>query len=150
MAERHASNEVELKDLSHRAEILSHNLNKLCNDCGHESTSTDISRVADELILLATELRNLDRAVKNAQNQYTDTFNEDLGEICHQLGSIFEDTSDCCQEMHKTDKPGTSAIGWLRKKKYVEKLQKHLEANKTTLIVMRTVFHHGKKYGLQK
>jgi hypothetical protein len=52
--------------------------------------------------------------------------------------------------MQKADGPNGSAVGWLHKKRYVGKLQKHLKANKTTLIVMRTVLHHGKEYGMQK
>ncbi|KAK4940557.1 hypothetical protein LTR10_019316 [Elasticomyces elasticus] len=142
MSEETINDKLELIDLSHRAEILAKNLKSLSGDCGHDKASVDISHAADELSLLSTVLSDLVQAVNAAKDQYTQTFNQDLGEICHQLESIFEDVEDCCREMHKT------AVGWLRKRKYVEKLHKHMEASIRTLIVMRTVLLHGKSYGL--
>ncbi|EXJ90533.1 hypothetical protein A1O1_03636 [Capronia coronata CBS 617.96] len=136
-------------DLADHAETLCRGLRKLRHDCGHESTSIDIANVAGELMLLATELRTLDRAVNAHKEQYTQAFDEDLEEIRAHLTGIFEDIADCCREMQKADGPGKSTVGWLQKKRYVSKLQKHLEANKTALVVMRTVLHHGKVYGTQ-
>lgn len=149
MAEQHSPT-ADLTHLSFQAETLSRGLNKLQRDCGHKSTSADISHVADELFLLSAELSILDEAVKANKDQYTDTFGEDLAEIAGHLDGIFEDIADCCKQMQKADGPKVNAVGWLRKKRYVGKLQKHLEANKTTLVVMRTVLHHGKEYGMQK
>jgi hypothetical protein len=139
-----------LARLAIQAHALSINLNKRQQQCGHESTSTDISDAARELEILAMELTSLDDAVRANRRLYTDAFDQDLAEIQQHLGGIFEDIADCCTEMQKADGLNTSAIGWLAKKRYVKKLQKHLEANKTTLIVMRVVLHHGKEYGRHK
>ncbi|EXJ58077.1 hypothetical protein A1O7_05501 [Cladophialophora yegresii CBS 114405] len=137
-----------LVKLAVQADSLSDDLNEQRQHCGHDSTSTEISNAADELKLLANELQSLDAAVKANKDLYTEAFGEDLAEVQNHLGGIFEDIADCCQEMQKANGLNTSAVGWLAKKRYVKKLQKHLEANKTTLIVMRTVLHHGKEYGM--
>lgn len=129
---------------------LSAQLNSLQLTCGHESTSQDISKVAQELLLLSDELYVLDKDVGSNQDQYTTAFHQDLAEILLHLQGIFEDISDCCLAMRKADNPSLGAVTWLHKKRYVNKLQKHLAANKTTLVVMRTVLHHGKDYGKQK
>ena len=141
---------ADLASLAVQADALSTNLNKLQQQCGHDSTSADISNAAEELQLLSNELVGLDAAVESNKELYTDAFSQDLAEIKVQLECIFEDISDCCSEMQKADGLHGSAVGWLTKKRYVQKLQKHLEANKTMLIVMRTVLHHGKAYGMQK
>ncbi|KIW81081.1 hypothetical protein Z517_04104 [Fonsecaea pedrosoi CBS 271.37] len=138
---------TDLRSLALRAQTLSSTLDTLRKHCGHESTSSDIATVIEELKLLASELHSLDSAVQANKELYTEAFGEDLGEIRAHLRGIFEDIADCCKEMQKADGPNTSAVGWLTKKRYVRKLQKHLEVNKTTLIVMRTVLHHGKEYG---
>jgi hypothetical protein len=141
---------VDLMSLAYQAETLSRGLNKLRQECGHETTSTDISHVAEELMLLSAELNGLDKAVASNKEQYTTAFNEDLAEIYRHLGGIFDDISDCCREMQKVDGPRKSSMGWLHKKRYLKKLQDHLLANKTTLVIMRTVLHHGKDYGTYK
>ncbi|KAH0831590.1 hypothetical protein FOPE_02832 [Fonsecaea pedrosoi] len=138
---------TDLRSLALRAQTLLSTLDTLRKHCGHESTSSDIATVIEELKLLASELHSLDSAVHANKELYTEAFGEDLGEIRAHLRGIFEDIADCCKEMQKADGPNTSAVGWLTKKRYVRKLQKHLEVNKTTLIVMRTVLHHGKEYG---
>jgi chromosome segregation ATPase len=145
-----AEEKTDLTELASQADALSADLNKQRQHCGHESTSTEISNAAEELKLLACELRSLDTAVNANKDLYTEAFDQDLAEIQGHLGGIFEDIADCCKEMQKANGPNTSAVGWLAKKRYVKKLQKHLEANKTTLIVMRTVLHHGKEYGMHK
>ncbi|OAP59976.1 hypothetical protein AYL99_04978 [Fonsecaea erecta] len=142
-----AEETTDLRSLALRAQELSVTLDQLRQQCGHESTSSDIANVIGELKLLAAELHSLDSAVTANKELYTKAFREDLGEIRAHLGGIFEDIADCCTEMQKVDGPKTSAVGWLTKKRYVRKLQRHLEANKTTLVVMRTVLHHGKEYG---
>lgn len=141
---------LDLAGLAHRATSLSAELNGLQLTCGHESTSADILAVSKELILLADELSSLDQAVISNRDQYTSAFYQDLSEILTHLDGILDDVSDCAQAMSKTDSPGLNAVGWLHKKRYVNKLQKHLSANKTTLTVMRTVIRHGKDYGTQK
>jgi len=145
-----AEETTDLRSLALRAQTLSNTLDQLRQQCGHESTSSDIATAIEELKLLAAELHSLDSAVSANRELYTKAFGEDLEEIRAHLGGIFEDIEDCCKEMQKADGPNTSAVGWLTKKRYVRKLQKHLEVNKTTLIVMRTVLHHGKEYGTYK
>ncbi len=141
---------ADLASLAVQADLLSINLDKLRHQCGHDSTSADISTASLELKLLSNEFIGLDTAVEANKELYTDAFSQDLAEIKVHLECIFEDIADCCNEMQKADGLHTSAVGWLTKKRYVKKLQKHLEANKTTLIVMRTVLHHGKAYGMHK
>ena len=145
-----ASKPTDLTSLAVQADTLSNHLNKLRQNCGHESTSTDISNAAEELRLLAIELINLATAIRANKELYTEAFGQDLAEIRTHLSGIFEDIDDCCHEMQKANGLNVSAVGWLTKKRYVKKLQKHLEANKTTLIVMRTVLHHGQEYGTYK
>ena len=150
MDEQSASANTGLTSLAAKATNLAMELDKLQFTCGHESTAQDISNITEELMLLEKVLNGLNQAISSKQEQYTRAFDEDLAEICNHLGGIFDDISDCCTEMHKADGLNTKSVGWLRKKRYVSKLQKHLQANKTTLVVMRTVLHHGKEYGMQK
>ena len=63
---------------------------------------------------------------------------------------LFDEIEECCTAMQKSDAPTTNAVAWLFKKGRTHKLQKHLEALKTTLVVMKTVLHHGKEYGTEK
>ena len=139
-----------LARLAIQAQALSDNLNKLHRQCGHDSTSTDIADAAAELQTLATALTNLDLAVKAHEERYTDAFAQDVAEVQDSLGGIFEDIEDCCVEMQKANSLNGSAVGWLTKRRYVKKLQKHLEANKTTVIIMHTVISDSKEYGAQK
>lgn len=150
MADPQATTQPDLTYLSKHAEVLASCLNKQQSECGHQSTSVEISQVAAELRLLADELNSLNEALHANQEQYTSVFREDLREIYNHLEGIFEDTEDCCREMQKADQVGTTTLGWLHRKPYVKKLRKHLEANKSTLVVMRTVLHHGTGYGLQR
>lgn len=136
--------------LADRAVSLSAELNGLQFTCGHESTATDILTVSKELILLSDELSGLEKAVDCHVEQYTTVFHQDLAEILVHLHGILDDVFDCATAMRKSDSPELSAVGWLHKKRYVNKLQKHLAASKTTLTVMRTVIRHGKDYGTQK
>ncbi|KAK5056063.1 hypothetical protein LTR84_012614 [Exophiala bonariae] len=135
--------------LAERAGSLSAELNGLQLTCGHESTAEDIQAVSKELILLSDELSGLEKAVNRHGEQYTTAFHQDLAEILAHLHGILDDVFDCATAMRKSDRPDLNAIGWLHKKRYVNKLQKHLAASKTTLTVMRTVIRHGKAYGTQ-
>lgn len=145
--EDQSTTKPDLADLATLATNLSAELNGLQLTCGHESTATDIQAVSKELILLADEISSLDQALNANGDQYTSAFYQDLAEIVTHLHGIFDDVFDCAKAMRKTDSPGVNAVGWLHKKRYVHKLQKHLAANKTTLTVMRTVIRHGKDYG---
>ncbi|KAK5324200.1 hypothetical protein LTR20_008114 [Exophiala xenobiotica] len=149
MAEKHTVDDVDLTCLACHAEALSTGLNALRSKCGHQATSSEIFEAAEELMLLSSELMGLDMAIKTNKDQYTEAFEEDLKEIYHHLQGIFEDIEDCCREMQKADRIGATSVGWLHRKPHVKRLRRHLEANKSTLIVMRTVLHHGTEYGSQ-
>ncbi|KIW19866.1 hypothetical protein PV08_00441 [Exophiala spinifera] len=149
MFDQQEAGKVDLLYLSKHAEVLAASLNKQQAECGHQSTSVEISQVAAELKLLSDELNNLNEAMHANQEQYTSVFREDLGEVYNNIEGTLEDVEDCCKEMQKADQRGATTIGWLHRQPYVKRLRKHLEANKTTLVVMRTVLHHGTEYGQQ-
>ena len=136
--------------LAGRAAELSTSLYGLGERCGHDQTSSDISNIAGELALLSTTLWRLHEAMAVNPDAYTTAFNDDLGEITTELTLLFDEVGECSAEMQKSDSPNTTAVGGFFKKGRVSNLQKHLEALKTTLVVMRTVVHHGKDYGVQK
>ena len=136
--------------LAGRAAELSTSLYGLGERCAHEETSSDISNIAGELTLLSTTLWRLHEAIAANSDAYTAAFNDDLSEITSELTLLFDEIDECCTAMQKSDTPATTAVGWFFKRGRVQKLQKHLEALKTTLVVMRTVLHHGKDYGIQK
>jgi hypothetical protein len=135
--------------LAGRAAQLSINLAELGDDCSHQQTSNDISSIAGECALLSTTLWRLHEALLDNAEAYTSAFSDDLSEICSELHLLFDEIAECCAMMQKDDS-SQSAVAWFFKKGRVHKLQKHLEALKTTLVVMRTVLHHGKKYGIHK
>lgn len=135
--------------LAGRAAELSTNLYTLGEHCGHDQTTSDISNISGEVALLSTTLWRLHEAMVLNSDAYTTAFNEDLDEITSELTLLFDEISECCSEMSKSDTPTTTTAGWFFKKGRVSRLHKHLEALKTTLVVMRTVLHHGKEYGVQ-
>lgn len=136
--------------LAGRAAELSTSLFSLGERCGHNQTSGDISNIAGELSLLSTTLWRLHEAMVITPDEYTTAFHDDLGEISFELALVFDEVDECCTAMQKSDTPTTTTVGWFFKKGRVRKLQTHLEALKTTLVVMKTVLHHGKEYGVQK
>jgi hypothetical protein len=129
---------------------LSTTLCSLQEKCSHETTATDISNIATELALLSQTLWRLHEAMAADSRQYTESFNEDLSEITKELHMIFEEITDCCEELQQADGAKAGAVAWMFKKGRVHKLQKHLAALKSTLVVMRTVLWHGKDYGTYK
>ena len=135
--------------LAGRAAELSANLYTLQGDCDHQATTDDISSIAAELALLSTTLHHLNEAMSADPQQYTESFDEDLAEITGELTLVFDEVSECSIELQKAD-GGNSAVAWFFKKGRVTRLQKRIETLKTTLIVMRTVLHHGKEYGTHK
>ena len=134
--------------LAGRAADLSSELYAVRESCGH--TSSDVEGVAKEIAMLAATLWRLHEAIAEDPNRYTVSFNHDLAEIIHELKIVFEDISDCSGELRKADPISGNAVSWLFKKSKVHHLQKHLEALKSTLIVMRTVLNHGKEYGVNR
>ena len=136
--------------LAGRAAELSTSLHSLGERCGHDQTSNDISNIAGELTLLSTTLWRLHEAMVTTPESYTTAFSDDLGELSSELTLLFDEIDECCTAMQKSDAPTTTAVAWFFKKGSVHKLQKHLEALKTTLVVMKTVLYHGKEYGVQK
>jgi hypothetical protein len=135
--------------LAGRAAQLSTNLASLADECGHQQTSNDISSIAGECALLSTTLWRLHEALVDNAEAYTSAFSDDLGEISSELHLLFDEIGECCAMMQKDDS-SQSAVAWFFRKGRVHKLQMHLEALKTTLVVMRTVLHHGKDYGIHK
>lgn len=129
---------------------LSTTLCSLQEKCGHETTSNDISNIATELALLSQSLWRLHEAMAADSKLYTESFNEDLSEITKELRLIFEEITDCSEELQRADAEDAGSVAWLFKKGRVHKLQKHLEALKTTVVVMRLVLWHGKDYGTHK
>lgn len=129
---------------------LSTTLCSLQEKCGHETTSIDISNVAIELALLSQSLWRLYEAMTADPKLYTESFNEDLLEITKELRLIFEEITDCCEELQQADAENAGSVAWMFRKGRVHRLQKHLEALKTTVIVMRVVLWHGKDYGTHK
>ena len=138
-----------VKDLAARAAELSTKLYAIQEDIDHTTTSDDISFVAAELALLSTTLWKLNEAISANPQQYTDAFNEDLAEITVELDLIFEETSECSLALQKSD-GGKNAVAWLFRKGRVARLLKHLEALKTTLVVMRTVLQRNEGSGTQE
>lgn len=136
-----------LLGLANRATNLSPELDALKNFCGH--TSADIQSVANEIEMLGATLWRLHEAIGEDPTRYTQSFNHDLAEITLELAMVFEEISDCCEELKKADPTSGNAVSWLFKKSKVHHLQKHMDALKTTLVVMRTVLNHGKEYGKQ-
>jgi hypothetical protein len=137
-------------DLAGRAAQLSTDLFTLRESCGHEETVNDITNIAGELALLSTTLWRLHEAMVADSQAYTSVFDDDLKEITSELTLLFDEIEECCTEMQKSDTPSTTAVGWFFKKGRVSRLQKHLAALKTTIVVMRTVLYHGKDYGTMK
>ena len=114
----------------------------------HDAISNDICNISGELTLLSTTLCRLHEAMTANKSSYTESFRQDLEEIAVELGMVFEEVDECCVELQKSD-ASSSSTGWFFKKGRTARLQKHLEALKTTVVVMRTVLHHGKEYGVQ-
>ena len=135
--------------LGSRAADISTALYSIQDDCGDESNS-DIVSVATELTLLSTTLWRLHEAMIAEPASYTESFNQDLAEIANELKMVFDEIDECYTELRRMDKRSHNSVVWLFKKRRAHHLQKHLEALKTTLTVMRTVLWHGKDYGTQK
>ena len=131
-----------------RSVTLSTDLHHVAELCSHQETAIEISNVAGELALLSTTLHQLRKAMLT-NDKYTAAFNQDLQEITTELTFLLDEIAECCSEMQKTDH-NNSAAAWFFKKGRVGKLEKHLEALKTTLVVMRSVLHHGKEYGQEE
>lgn len=129
---------------------LSTTLCSLQEMCGHETSSTDISNIATELALLSQTLWRLHEAMTSDTKQYTESFDQDLSEITTELRMVFEEITDCCEELQQADAENAGAVAWIFKKARAHKLQKHLAALKSTLVVMRTVLWHGRDYGKYK
>ena len=142
---------MDLAPVALQAAELANDLNTLGDRCEHEGTRKEIANIAGETLLLCSTLWRLHEALEANSNEdnYTAAFSQDLDEITSELKLVFDEIGECCQEMQKADAPG-GKVPWFFKRGRVARLQKHLEALKTTLVVMRTVLHHGKEYGVQR
>lgn len=135
--------------LAAQAADLAVNINTLSENCVHDEIGNDINTIAAELSLLSTTLCRLHEAMQADTQSYTDAFRQDLDEIMTELRLVIEEVSECCSQLQKSDSPSLTSTAWFFRKGRASRLQKHLEALKTTIIVMRTVLHHGKDYGIQ-
>lgn len=135
--------------LAAQAATLARELNLLAEQVGHELITTDLTNIASEMTLLSTTLSRLHEAMGTNASAYTAAFRQDLEEITNELRMIFEEIEECSVQLQKADSSTSSAVGWFFRKGRAARLQKHLEALKSTIIVMRTVLHHGKEYGTQ-
>lgn len=134
--------------LAAQAAALATELNSLSERCSHENIVSDIVHISAELTLLSTTLCRLDDAMTANDSSYTDAFRQDLNEISTELKMIFEEVEECCSQLQKSDSPSFTGVAWFFRKGRVARLQKHLEALKTTVVVMRTVLDHGKEHGM--
>ncbi|RMZ92313.1 hypothetical protein DV736_g445, partial [Chaetothyriales sp. CBS 134916] len=136
---------MDLAPLARCAAELSRSLATLGQQCEHTDTHSGIMDIANETLRLSSTLWRLREAVDIHKDQYTDAFSQDLKEISSELQLVCDEIAEGCVQMQKMDTPGP--LPWFFKKGRVSKLQKHLVALKTTLVVMRTVLHHSKNYG---
>lgn len=113
-------------------------------------TGTDIESMANEIAILSAVLWRLHEEITRDLERYTEAFMQDLDEITRELTAIFEDVAEVAKQLSKVDKHQQGTIKTFFRKSKVGNLQKHLQALKTTLIVMRTVLQHGKEYGIQR
>ena len=141
---------MDLTSLAARSAELSNDLTRLGDRCGHDGTRNEITDIAGETLRLSTTLWRLHEAIEadSEDDHYTAAFRQDLDEIATELDLVFLEIGECCLEMQRADTPGP--VPWFFKKGRVSRLQKHLVALKTTLVVMRTVLYHGKDYGIHR
>lgn len=137
-----------LVGLAGRAAELSNNLFLAGETANH--TGTDIESMANEISILSAVLWRLHEEIIKDLYRFTESFMEDLDEINRELAAIFEEIADVVAEMRKVDSHQQGTFKGLFKKSKLAHLQRHLEALKTTLVVMRTILQHGKEYGTQR
>ena len=128
--------------LAARAAKLSTEIYAIYEDFKDMTKYDDISFVAAEVALLSTTLWRLNEAITINPQQYTDAFKEDLAEITVELDLIFMEVEECVLALKENDM-GRRSVEMLFKKSRVARLHKHLEALKTTLVVMRTVLQRN-------
>ena len=121
----------------------------LSERCGHDSIIKDITNISGELTMLSETLQVLHEAICANESAYTTAFRQDLEEIANELHMVFDEIQECSSQLQKADSPSYSAVSWFFRKGRASRLQKHLEALMSTIVVMRTVLHHGKDYGIQ-
>jgi hypothetical protein len=136
-------------ELATQAHNLSLELKSLAENCGHESITKDISGIATEIQILGTNLCLLHEAMSVKGTAYTVAFRQDLAEITNELQMIFEEVEECSTKLQKADPSTYNIVSWFFRKGRAMRFQKHLEALKTTVVVMSTVLNHGKDYATQ-
>lgn len=135
--------------LGARAAVLATELNHLTEQVGHELITADLTNISGEMALLSTTLCRLHEAMIANESAYTAAFRQDLEEITNELYLIFEEVEECSVQLQKADPSSYNSVRWFFRKGRATRLQSHLEALKSTIIVIRTVLHHGKDYGTQ-
>ncbi|KPI43663.1 uncharacterized protein AB675_6781 [Cyphellophora attinorum] len=139
----------QVRAASSRAVKLALDIRVASRKCNHAAISTDLGSIATELHLLSITLHDLQEAIEAARQEtsyYTDAFRQDLAEILTELNHVLDEVQDCCQELEASDSSSLKPVAWFFKKGRAANLQKHMEALKTTVIVMRTVLQHAKDY----
>lgn len=137
-----------LVTLAGQAADLSNNLYAV-GETTHQ-TGTDIENMANEIAILSAVLWRLHEEMARDLDRFTEAFMQDLGEIAQELTAIFEEVAEVARQLQKVDSQQQGAIKSFFRKSKVAYLQRHLEALKTTLVVMRTILQHGKEYGTQR
>ncbi|RMZ77594.1 hypothetical protein DV737_g4244, partial [Chaetothyriales sp. CBS 132003] len=138
---------MDLAPLAQRAAELSRSLATLGQQCEHTDTHAGIVDIANQTLRLSSTLWRLREAVDVNNDKYTEVFSQDLAEISSELQLVCDEIAECCAEMQKMDAP--APVPCFFDNGRVPRLQKHLVALKTTLVVMRTVLHHSHDYGFQ-
>jgi hypothetical protein len=136
-------------ELATQALSLSTSLKALAESCGHEAIAKDIGGIAAETEVLGKNMCLLHEAMSADGPSYTVAFRQDLNEITNELQMIFDEVEECSFQLQKADPTSYTAVSWFFRKGRATKLQKHLAALKTTIVVMSTVLGHGKDYGTQ-
>ena len=130
-----------IRRLADRTNESCSQLREKTKECNHDMATEDFIKIADELALLSVTLRRLEETMSPKPELYTDTFRSDLSEIVRELDYVLDEINECCDAIHKAD--SLTTVPWMFKKSRVHKLHKHIEALKTTLIVMRHVLWEG-------
>lgn len=131
-------------DLATQASDLSSKLHAI--DESVKRSAADVESIANEIAILSAVLWRLHETMTFDPRRYTESFQQDLEEITSELKLVFEEIFDVVTELEKEDGLHDGVVKRLLKKGKVRYLQKHLEALKTTLAVMKTVLQHGCEY----
>ena len=112
-------------------------------------TGTEVDSMAGELAVLSAVVWRLHGDITTDIHRYTEAFMQDLEEIMQELKVVFSEVAEVRQQLPKIDNASRGTIKSFFRKSKLSHLRRHLDALKSTLMVMRTVLEHGKEYGKQ-